>query len=957
MSEKYRIVGQVISSLTRQGVSGARVEAWDKDLHVNDLVGSAVTGADGSFVIEFDSSYFRELFADRRPDLFFKVFLDDTLIKSTEDSVLWNVDAHDVPVTIEVDVADRRITAVEEVSKDTPHALRVTNDFDPHEQLKIRTIDNPLPNSTLGIASRTVELSGPEEFLLTPLVIPFKVREVTGIDLASVRVFRLDEANKKFRPVWNSGVNETLGYFWANVCRPGTYVAIGAPRDVLLRETIRQFSRAREELDGCGSQKRQEILQRSFRVLLDAPADAVDELREFLTRAEIQTGTGLENLGPHELRLGKGGHPLPFPLPQDADLETLRKRLGALDIPPDGFPEEELLRPRNLHRDVPPWDVSPPYDSWNGVEDLNVETLRIWNVVGDLRFIDIIFPWLRSKNWWMHQHDVRHTGQASGGSNIDASTVGGMRQQSAVPVDGPIITKPAIVNGKVYIGSGNTGGGGGTLYRIDLATGTIENSFPTTGTAFYPWRGIGASPTVLGNRVYFSTVYGKIYCIDATTFAQIWMTDLKVADQLQNQPINNPNGDSWSGPLVVNNRVYVSGGEGESSSPFGFVFCLDANNGHLIWAFCTNKFVDPDNPGSENQPNVIPASAAISNPLPAWATAAGFSLRTNPADPPHKGASPWSSCAYDSVFNRVFVCTGNSRPDNPLPDERYASGLLSLDATTGQFRGFFQPLQSDSYWPGDFDVDVPCSPTVYTRSGGQRVVCFGSKNGSFFILDADTLAVVARRQLLPKQNGSGLPGDVGTAIASVVPTGGNGENKWGVMATPAVSGSMGRLFVGLGGYAGIGDSAKTPFMRALDWNNLHDAWATSLGADGVTRYTTTNPPMYLTSEAGLSAPALVNDVVFISTSKTALYALSADTGVCLWSASSASLGGSYSLGPAIYGDYVVVGAGSTVYIYKLRRRWWIPPYLVLQEPFRRPWPEPDPRVVDLLREILTQVRR
>jgi outer membrane protein assembly factor BamB len=286
---------------------------------------------------------------------------------------------------------------------------------------------------------------------------------------------------------------------------------------------------------------------------------------------------------------------------------------------------------------------------------------------------------------------------------------------------------------------------------------------------------------------------------------------------------------------------------------------------------------------------------------------------------------------------------------------------LSLDATTGQFRGFFQPLPSDSYWPGDLDVDVPCSPTVYTRTGGQRVVCFGSKNGSFFILDADTLAVVARRQLLPKQNGSGLPGDVGTPILSVDPLPGTpptGENRWGVFATPAVHGTMGKIFVGLGGYLGIGDSSKTPFMRALDFNNLHDAWSTTLGADGVTRYNTTSPPMYLTSEAGLSAPALVNDVVFISTSKTALYALSVDTGVCLWSASSSSLGGQFSLGPAIYGDYVVLGAGNTVYIYKLRRRYWIPPYLVGTKLLARlPWPDPDPRVVDLLGEILNRVGR
>ena len=148
MSEdKYRIIGRVISSSSRQGVAGARVEAWDKDRHVDDLVGSAVTDDDGFFVIEFDSSYYRELFADRRPDLFFKVFLQDKLIKSTEDSVLWNVDKHDIPVSIEVDIAERAIS-IKEVPENAPRVLRVTNDFDPHEQLKIGTVDNPLPNST-----------------------------------------------------------------------------------------------------------------------------------------------------------------------------------------------------------------------------------------------------------------------------------------------------------------------------------------------------------------------------------------------------------------------------------------------------------------------------------------------------------------------------------------------------------------------------------------------------------------------------------------------------------------------------------------------------------------------------------------------------------------------------------------------------------------------------------------
>ncbi|MGH9929231.1 MAG: neuraminidase-like domain-containing protein, partial [Pyrinomonadaceae bacterium] len=47
----------------------------------------------------------RELFLDRRPDLFFKVFREKELIKSTEDSVLWNVAAGNTEVVIEVAIS------------------------------------------------------------------------------------------------------------------------------------------------------------------------------------------------------------------------------------------------------------------------------------------------------------------------------------------------------------------------------------------------------------------------------------------------------------------------------------------------------------------------------------------------------------------------------------------------------------------------------------------------------------------------------------------------------------------------------------------------------------------------------------------------------------------------------------------------------------------------------------
>lgn len=105
----FQISGGVINRQTHCGIPGLRIEAWDKDLICDDLVGSALTDEQGHFQIEFDESYFQELFFDRQPDLFFKVFDKKRLIKSTEDSVLWNLRKGETQVVIEVDTTSQRL--------------------------------------------------------------------------------------------------------------------------------------------------------------------------------------------------------------------------------------------------------------------------------------------------------------------------------------------------------------------------------------------------------------------------------------------------------------------------------------------------------------------------------------------------------------------------------------------------------------------------------------------------------------------------------------------------------------------------------------------------------------------------------------------------------------------------------------------------------------------------------
>jgi outer membrane protein assembly factor BamB len=840
-------------------------------------------------------------------------------------------------------------------------------------KIKLKKVDNPLPKGTLGDIGLATRVEGQAEFPLTLLIQPFDPRALAGIDATSVRVFRFDNRSRSLQPIWNSAINVGFGFVWAKIRRPGVYVPIGLPRDRLLQEMLREMAQQRRYADAESLEEREAITQRAIEIFLKLPSEDLAELRLLLTTIEAQTGIG--PFSPNEIRPGKGGHLLQFPLPRDVSLEEFRERLVKLETPVGGLPEEMLFNPPETLRDQDlPWPSLPNLpmpDKW--VDPGVLKNLSIWDKFN----MHYWFPWFFSRNWWMYQHDVRHSGHASGLSNIRSTNVGTLIQQSAVPVDGPVITKPSIVHGKIYIGTGKTAGsGGGTLYKINLATGNIEGEFPTSGMAFYSWyQGIGGSPAIVNGKVYFTAVHGKVYCIDALTMtptpphpAPLWVTDLKHPDVAYNQPVNNPNADSWSGPLVVDGKVYVGCGEGESATTYGFVYCLDANTGNVIWLFCTSKFANRHGPGSENTQNVIPSSVAISDPLPAWAVAAGFSIQPDPVATRETGCSVWSSCAYDRVLNRIYVGTGNSQYDpvpgggTTIPDEWYGSGLISLDADTGEFKGFFQPNVDDCYWPGDLDIDVPGAPTIFWHQG-TRVVAFGSKNGSFFLLDPDTLAPLARRQLLPRTGGDGTPGNRGTAIPNVVPTGGSGENKWGVMGTPAVHSGLGRLFIGLGGYDGMHlddvngiDPTRTPFLRALNWNTLQDAWPTVVGPDGVTRYTTTKPPMYMSLEVALSSPAVVNDVVFVSTNKSGLYALDAAMGHCLWRAPSLPTG-AFVLGPSIYGNYVVIGAGSNVYIYTLARELirYRPPWLIVPWWERlRAWPPPpDPLIEQANRKTLT----
>lgn len=583
--------------------------------------------------------------------------------------------------------------------------------------------------------------------------------------------------------------------------------------------------------------------------------------------------------------------------------------------------------------------------------------------------------------WWMYHGNPEHTGYVSD-SDLSAAKINAASFTTlfTLQLGGPVLSVPAVSDGFIYVGLANyhqaEGANGGALHKIEIETGTTVQTFSwnlgSDNEDAHSFTGMGCTPLLTSDRVYFGAFNGKLYCLDKETLQQVWVTDLRNEDLPHNQPITNINGVSagypaaviWTSPVISadGTKLFVACGEGENPQLYSFIFCLDASNGNVKWIYCNNLFCTD----KFNQPNELPEQAVQVLPPPA-----GFTVF--PGEPIVMGCSTWGAIAYDKDLNRIYCSTGNQQPEPDgnwsggplkpeLPSPGFSNGLLSLDADKGEYKAFFQVPFESNYRVSDFDIDIGSAPVI-TSLGSRKVVIITCKNGGFFVLDADTLEVIKWRQLLPYQNdGTWIPTvdahprdqnalnpHVGNDESNTTP----GENFSGVFNTPALyPGSSDnpqtispRFFIGMGGpnyhnaSPGI-DYQSTPFMRAVDFNSdtLADAWPMDNGdprkyinCSHVDNATGVFAGMYTSAgECGLSSPAVVNDVVFCTTSKVAIYAFDVRDGKLLWwddlgmQTDGYNGGYGYCLGPAIWRNYVVAGAlvfgrdGGVLRIYGLK---------------------------------------
>ena len=424
-------------------------------------------------------------------------------------------------------------------------------------------------------------------------------------------------------------------------------------------------------------------------------------------------------------------------------------------------------------------------------------------------------------------------------------------------------SQPTVAGGRVFVGSQ-----GGRVFALDAKSGCVIWTFQTQGatrTAPVIGPGDGAHRAL----VYFTSIPGWLYAVDADTGAQVWHVKMEehVSARLTGSPV------------VYKGRLYVGAGSFEEGMSAGgkYACCsfrgslraFDALTGALIWR-------------SEmlTQPNHVIREE-------------GDRRVVGPA-----GGSIWSAPVIDEKRHAIYVTTGNGFSGPPEPQ---TDAVVALDLDSGKVR-WSRQFGQDIFVPGcdrpgntNFacprengpDADFGSAPILAHLPGGRDVIVAAQKSGAVWAVDPDRRGAVV----------------------------------WHYQAAPKAAGEFGAI---VWGQARDNKNVYVPVSNIQDPPRAGGLHAIALGT-GKAAWVAPPAPLACAPGPGCtaaqaSAPSVIAGVVFAGSADGMLRAYSPRDGKVIWSADTngefatvngvkAHGGSMIGPGPAIAGGMVYVNSG------------------------------------------------
>ncbi|HEY0313964.1 MAG TPA: PQQ-dependent dehydrogenase, methanol/ethanol family [Allosphingosinicella sp.] len=219
-------------------------------------------------------------------------------------------------------------------------------------------------------------------------------------------------------------------------------------------------------------------------------------------------------------------------------------------------------------------------------------------------------------------------------------------------------------------------------------------------------------------RLYFTTLDGNVFAIDAGDGHQVWRA--KLAEIAKGETIT-------MSPLVVEGKVLVGNSGGEMGVR-GWMIALDEGSGRIAWkAFST---------GPDKDVLIGPGFK------PWYASDRGTDLGVHswPAEAwKIGGGTTWGWIAYDPALKTVFYGTGNPGPWNATQrpgDNKWTTGVFARDIATGQAKWFYQSSPHDLFDHDDINEQILLDMPI----GGRMtpVLVRPGRNGYMYVIDRRT---------------------------------------------------------------------------------------------------------------------------------------------------------------------------------------------------------------------------
>jgi polyvinyl alcohol dehydrogenase (cytochrome) len=425
---------------------------------------------------------------------------------------------------------------------------------------------------------------------------------------------------------------------------------------------------------------------------------------------------------------------------------------------------------------------------------------------------------------------------AGGAPNGGSLGAGGVANQGGAP---PVGGATGVAGAAGAAGAGPVAANWAT-FGGDLAGSRSNPSSTLTasslGSFHQVWQfqgpAVTSTPAVVDGVVYFAGWDGKVYAVHAADGSAVWTTTVPhLVD---------------SSPAVTTDRVYV----GDNN---GLLHALDRTSGAIVWSKPAETVGSPhlwSSPTVIADANIVVvgvASAEESNAAGKAFTFRGsvvaldattgdkkwqFYTTSNDANG-GPGVGVWATATVDPALGLLYIGSGNAyaSPAGPNSDAllaiRYATGTLEW-AHQFQANDVFE-LYTASL---GVDSDVGASANLFS-AGGKDLVGVGVKNGTYYALDRKTGAMVWQRHVS------------------------SGSELGGVMGASAYA--NGAIYVA--GNEGVAGNTTLLGINATDGSVL---WTKSIVG---------------TTYASL---AQAGGVVYLSTTKGAIYAFDAASGMQRW---------------------------------------------------------------------------